>query len=473
MKVLLISPNQLKGFRPSLPIGMKAIEAVLKKHGYNVKSIDLCFEVYPDKTLKSIIYSFEPDVVGFSIRNIDNQNFLDPCFLLSPIKRYIALCNKWKPNIITIVGGAAFTLMPDEMIQYLNADFGIVGPGEESIIPLLENISKGINIPNNIIKCECGKKNNVKNSIVSMEYFEVQNLSKYDKRYFEYDFNGPTFIKNAAYPIIGKRGCPYNCIYCANSLIAKTKCICRPAINVVDDIEKVINENEAKCFEFVDGAFNAPYHHALEICKEMKKRRIKFPWYCMFTPGNATEELIDLMAETGCQLAELGTESGSNRILKQLNKHFMSEHIVNAHMLLSERNIKVEHCLFIGSPGENKETLKESFELMDYLISQNDISINRAFFSLGYRLFKQTKIYKIAIKEKLINSKESLLVPKFYIEPKILNDNNILESIESAMKNHPHWFLWWGFSKIPLIEQIKNAQTFYTNLESELINRTL
>ena len=210
MKVLLISPNQLKGFRPSLPIGMKAIEAVLKKHGYNVKSIDLCFEVYPDKTLKSIIYSFEPDVVGFSIRNIDNQNFLDPCFLLSPIKRYIALCNKWKPNIITIVGGAAFTLMPDEMIQYLNANFGIVGPGEESIIPLLENISKGINIPNNIIKCECGKKNNVKNSIVSMEYFEVQNLSKYDKRYFEYDFNGPTFIKNAAYPIIGKRGCPYN-----------------------------------------------------------------------------------------------------------------------------------------------------------------------------------------------------------------------------------------------------------------------
>lgn len=470
MKVLLISPNQLKGFRPSLPIGMKAIEAVLEKHGYIVKSIDLCFEIHPERKIKSLIFSFEPDVVGFSIRNIDNQNFLDPCFLLYPIKRYIALCKKWKPNIVTILGGAAFTLMPDEMIHYLNADYGIVGPGEEKIISLLENIEIKNDILDNIINHEYEEKNIVKNPVVSMEYLKVQNLTKYDERYYNYDFNGPTFVKNAAYPIIGKRGCPYNCIYCANSLIASTKCICRSAVSIVDDIEMIVNENDAKCFEFVDGAFNAPYNHALEICKEMKKRRINFPWYCMFTPGNATEELVDLMAETGCQLAELGTESGSNTILKRLKKHFTPKHIVNAHNLLSERNIKVEHCLFIGSPGENENTIKESLELMDYLIPQNDNSINRAFYSFGYRLFKNTELYRIAIDEKIINPNDSLLVPKFYIEPKIVNDNNVLGSIESAMKNHPHWFLWWGFSKISLIEQINNAKRFYAKLESEMMH---
>ncbi|NJO89130.1 MAG: radical SAM protein [Chloroflexia bacterium] len=473
MKILLVSTNQVKGFRAAMPIGMIAIASAAKKNGHTLHCIDLCFENRSEEALKKEILGFNPDIIGFSIRNIDNQNFLDPSFILPPVRRYIKLSRKWKADTKIVVGGPAFTLMPDEMIKYLQADYGIVGPGEKNFIELLHKLGNNediSDIPGLITYI--GKETHllpVDESYLGMEYLNADDINLYDEKYYSYYFNGPTPMKHVAFPIMGKRGCVYSCIYCANSLIAGTKIKLKPPSEVVDDIEAVIRHNKAKYFEFVDGAFNAPYSHALEICREMKKRKINHPWLCMFNPGNATEELLDLMAETGCKVAELGTECGSDIILRRLKKHFTVQKIKETHKMLTKRGIKAEHCVFLGSPGETEETLNETFNLLEELVPNNAQTINRVFISLGYRIFRGTELYDIAIEEKVISENDSLLLPKFYVNWNILNNDKLLDLIEHKVHKHTNWYLWWGFSRYTLREQIQQVKAQYKGMENAVV----
>jgi hypothetical protein len=88
MKVLLISANTEKLNMPTLPLGLACVAAATQKAGHDVTMVDLLTEEDSKSGLKGIFEGFRPDLIGISVRNIDDQNMENPRFLLEPVKEY-------------------------------------------------------------------------------------------------------------------------------------------------------------------------------------------------------------------------------------------------------------------------------------------------------------------------------------------------------------------------------------------------
>jgi len=127
MNILLVNPNTMKN-PPVIPIGLEYLITTLEKYGHTGEILDLCFEDAPIKKLERILCKDSYDIVGFTIRNIDSAIFFNNEFFLPEIKKLVQCAKSYK--IPVILGGSGFSAMPNEILNYLEADFGIIGPGE-------------------------------------------------------------------------------------------------------------------------------------------------------------------------------------------------------------------------------------------------------------------------------------------------------------------------------------------------------
>ena len=142
MRVLLISANKEILPDPVAPIGLAYVAAAIKKAGHNVSILDLCFSEAIEGVIRDEIKAYNPEVIGISIRNIDNVSYPNSISYISAIKNVVETC-KGSSNAKIVLGGSGFTIMPEMLLNFLNADFGIIGEGEETFPELLEKIRNG------------------------------------------------------------------------------------------------------------------------------------------------------------------------------------------------------------------------------------------------------------------------------------------------------------------------------------------
>jgi radical SAM superfamily enzyme YgiQ (UPF0313 family) len=117
------------------------------------------------------------------------------------------------------------------------------------------------------------------------------------------------------------------------------------------------------------------------------------------------------MKEAGCNGIEFGTDSGSPRMLENYKKSFTQEDILQSSNLCSKLNINHCHYLLFGGPGEDEETIEESFRLMDQLDPTAVIAM------LGIRIYPGTEMEQISISQGVISQNGNLIYPHFYISP--------------------------------------------------------
>ncbi len=474
MKMLFISPNRETGFRPVFPLGANIVAGAVREMGFDTKLLDLCFSSQPLEDVESEILQFQPDFIGISIRNLDFQSYLEPVFHLPFIKRVVDKIKAVNSRSIIILGGCGFTLAPKEILNCLDVPYGIIGPGERALPMLLQCIAEG----DKFEKCDSlvwrDKQkiihiNNKRDRVDDFfDFTESQRQEHYDKRYYQREWSTKASpIDQIADGVEGKRGCTENCIYCTNSNIAGTKILLKPPAQVVNEIVDIIHMGHAQRFEFTEGAFNLPVHHAIEVIKELKKRQIKFPWNCMFSPAGYAKELVRGMKETGCDLVEMGIESGSDTILANLNKGFRFEKVIEAQKGLISNGIRIEHCIFVGSPGETEDTVKESLDRIDRLLKSDNVHL---FINFGYRIFPDTGLFKLAIEKNMITKATNLAFPHYYIEPEILNNEKLLDYIEEWTVSHDNAYLWWGLPRIHLKERVAEVTIQHKQMQEVFLD---
>ncbi len=129
MRVLLISANTEKINMTTLPLGLACVAAATQKAGHDVAMVDLMVEKDTQSVLQETIEGFRPDVIGISVRNIDDQKMENPRFLLDPVKEIVARCRSLSRARI-VLGGAGYSIFPEGALSFLGADMGIQGEGE-------------------------------------------------------------------------------------------------------------------------------------------------------------------------------------------------------------------------------------------------------------------------------------------------------------------------------------------------------
>jgi len=142
---------------------------------------------------------------------------------------------------------------------------------------------------------------------------------------------------------------------------------------------------------------------------------------------------MEEMLAAGCDAVEFGSDSGSPLMLKNLRKSFSVEDQRMASWLCKEMGVDFAHYMLFGGPGETRETILETFALMDELEPTAVLTMT------GIRIYPNTALHRTAIDEGVIGESTSLLEPVFYISPAIRDC--FAELITSEAMKRRNWIV--------------------------------
>jgi hypothetical protein len=141
VRVLFISLNSSRLLMPTFPLGLASLVASLGP-GHAFKVIDFMFETDPRQKVLAILEEFQPELIALSLRNIDNQDSRFPELFFPEAKEFCQWLRTHSQAPV-VLGGSAFSICPQELLDYLEADMGIVGEGELSFRALVNSYPRG------------------------------------------------------------------------------------------------------------------------------------------------------------------------------------------------------------------------------------------------------------------------------------------------------------------------------------------
>ncbi|MCP4180841.1 MAG: radical SAM protein [bacterium] len=429
MKILLVSTNfdnaaNNKNINLGIsPIGLAYISYPLKQIGYNVDIFDAAQSNKPDEEFNLKLDSFCPDIVGFSIRNIDNQSMLDYHTPLPKVRKFVA--NVVNRNITSVLGGIGYSVFPEQLLEEMNADYGISGQGEKSFPELIKCIYEGKNEFDHIAGL-CYRKEGkiVLNTPDNSGYRNV----KYDLNLFNFN-NYKSELWTGM--IVTKTGCPYNCTFCDTPRLAhKFQSIGHNEI--IDKIKLLQKIQKINSFYFSDNCFASPINNTKELLYKIIKADLNISIFAQITSRKNCfdDEFYELYKKAGGKATYIGADSFSETMLKSYNNGFTLNSIYENIKLAEKYKITASFCWLIGGPGENLGTIKESINFLKTVKYRNLLT------HFGIRILPGAPLRKIAIDEGIITKDTNLLPPIFYFS-KLVSVNDAKKYIESNLKLTP------------------------------------
>jgi radical SAM superfamily enzyme YgiQ (UPF0313 family) len=424
MRVLLISANTEKINMPALPMGLGSVAAALGAAGHAVRFLDLMGTGEWQSPLRETLAEAAPEVIGISIRNIDDQVSASPRFLLEPAREVVAFCRAHARAPI-VLGGAGYSIFPQAILDYTGAEMGIQGEGEAAAVMLLERLGSQTpleDVPGLVIR---GKGRQAPpDGVLDLDRFALPGPELFD----------PRLARDPDYylPIQTRRGCPLNCSYCSTSTIEGRLIRKRSPAAVVDALRRWRRAGFSRVF-FVDNIFNLPTSYAQELCQRMTEARLDIRWRAILYPGGVTASLVRSMARAGCRDVSLGFESGARQILDGMHKRFSPDDIQRASRLLADAGIGCMGFLLLGGPGETRDTVLESLTFADRL------ELDALKLTVGLRIYPYTELARIAVREGLIAPRADLLSPTFYMVRGL--EDWLRETAGEWVARHPHWMI--------------------------------
>jgi len=407
----------------TMPLGLALVAEAVRRQGYAVKMLDLV-RVDDVKTgLAGTIGEFAPDVIGISIRNIDDQAMRDTRFLYEDDKRVIALV-KSLAECPVVLGGAGYSMFPDAILADSEADFGIEGEGEAAFIRLLKRLEEGESpegLPGVHIKGAGAA--NARELIRKPDDFPLPDP--------DLMLEGPVAGDDAWIPVQTRRGCAMDCSYCSTASIEGRILRKRTAGSVVEWISRLAAHGVRQLY-FVDNTFNLPPSYAMELCRMITDAALDVKFRCIIYPWRLDEELAAAMARAGCIEVSVGSESADEEVLRRMNKRFRRNDVAEVCKLLKKYGIKQMGFLMLGAPGETRESVTESLAFVDSL------EFDALKVSVGIRIYPGTALAQEALKDGIITPDDTLLEPRFYITPG-LNEEWIRQTVAQYAATRPNW----------------------------------
>lgn len=330
---MLIIPKSKYEFK-DFPLGINYIASSVRKKCPNVSCeiIDLNKNV----NLKKILQEIKPQIIGLSIT-------MPVTYEAFQIAQY---CRTILPNSILVAGGPQPTIQPEVFLD--SFDLVVRGEGEKSFPNI---VSTWPNHNFGSIKGVCvnylGKKiisHDIENEIHLDNY--PNPLRKGMDSYTDY-----LFQDNIVAPVIGSRGCPYSCIFCAKEIFGNTIRF-RSITKIVNELIEIKKATGISYFQFRDDIFTFNRNRVLEFGEQLMIADSSIKWLCNTRADLIDPYILEYMASTGCKRISFGVESASDAILALIKKNELLETIRLATKLCHDNKIKVKHYYMVGIPTQ-------------------------------------------------------------------------------------------------------------------------
>jgi len=256
-----------------------------------------------------------------------------------------------------ILGGPATStseqrkIFLDNIPDYIDAF--VVGEGEETLYDLITSLKRGNGIED--VKGVLAKNNGrwIYNSREPIEPIEKIPFPAYEE--FDLDLYGRSWLW-----VEWSRGCRGKCSFCKNyKLIPGFRA--KPAQWVVDELRVHVEKNRINNFFVADNLLNGNLKQLDQICDLIMKNRLKIKWAGSIAPTKDMDyDFFKKMRQSGCYKLQIGLESGSNKVLKNMKKIFTSEVSEKTIKEAKRAGIETEIFIMIGFPGEDEKEFRKT-----------------------------------------------------------------------------------------------------------------
>ncbi|NUO64773.1 MAG: radical SAM protein [Gemmatimonadaceae bacterium] len=413
-RVLLVSTNRERAPYPVIPNGLACVASALDAAGHDVRVLDLMFARDPERTASRIARELAPDVVGVSVRNIDNSDAIALRHYTPDAVATLAALRESAPRAKIVAGGAAFGVAPLALFRALGVDYAVAGDGERATVALVDALAAGREpgeIPGLVRARDGGAVFSPPGENADLDALPRPQLH----RWFDlarYERIGATV------PIQTKRGCVYKCVYCTYRNVEGWGYRLRDAESVADEIAE-LRAHGVRHFDFVDSTFNSPPGHARDVCAAIARRRLGVTLETTnFTPAAAFPDLLEAMRGAGFTSLGITAESASDVVLERMRKGFSATTVHRAAERVEAAGIRALWIFLVGGPGETAETLEETLRFADWRLRRGDA----VYTTVGLRVYPGTTLHEIAIGEGRLAADDPLLDPAFYFSPGLTID---------------------------------------------------
>lgn len=360
----------------SVPYGIGALAGYLHSRGKSATIIDEEVEIVT------------PDLLRNKIRQLEKPYIFGISCLTASIGRGMEIASMIRSDTILrdskiVFGGIHPTVMPEETLQLGLADIVVRNEGEIILDKLYDKIKNGVSyhaVPGISYVDNGLTKHNPSGEVVdldSLPSFPYDLFYQYSKKY------SLGFITSS-------RGCPYECIFCSNRMIAGRFYRFRCPEVVVEEIYYLHRKRGYQYITFQDDNFLANKKRVKLLCELiLKKFSPGLQFDCQARADNLDSELLALMRRTGFRLMHVGIECANDRLLKLVNKNESLDQITRGIGLLKDHGFQVSGTFILGLPSETREDRKAAYELA------NDLNLDYVRFN-NATPYPGTKLYEMA-----------------------------------------------------------------------------
>lgn len=379
-KVVLIQPTLTSNWvhteekKIPIPVGLLSVGTSLRNNNFEVSIIDA--SIHPDYLVRiTEAISQKPILIGISAMTSQVPNAY----------RISEMIKNTDKSIPIIWGGIHPSLFPKQTCQSQYADFVCYGEGEKTCIELANALKESTSFKHikglvykdsgNIIVNPSRELLDI-NSLPFLNYglLDIENYLKRDYGYSKFLIG--KFLRTVS--ILTGLGCVYNCSFCINELLyGERRHRAKTASNILNEIEYVMKKYDVGCIHIRDENFLVNKKRLFEFLDGIEERNLKFKWFCLgrieyINDNYINDAVLERMIRLGCIRISFGIESGSEKVLRILNKDTKLKQIYKGvEILKGHKNLWVGASFMMAMPGEDEKDVLQTVKLIKKLKSQN------------------------------------------------------------------------------------------------------
>jgi radical SAM superfamily enzyme YgiQ (UPF0313 family) len=406
MKVLVVATNTYRLMAPA-PLGASLVAARLRRDGHQVRLLDLMFSQSPAEEAARVAREFRPDLICYSLRNVDSQSYTQPHDPLPVLQSaVVAVRANWP--VTTLLGGTAFTTFPVQYMELLQADYGIMGDDLEPIASFVASLARSRPDP----------------EVAGLVYREGKSMvgNRYEIHgYAGVAFDGWDLLELRPYRrsldafwdagVVTRTGCPFDCAFCDTPRTFGAEWVLRDPRQVAEDLLTLKRMHGVRSVYLADAGFNRPLGHAKAVLEAILELQPGVELTGVFEPGEVDEEFARLYRRAGGRTMMIFAGSLSDTVLSASRRPFQVGDVMEGAELL--RRAGVDSCLYLtlGGPGETPATVEETLARAPEL---------RPIYTMvdhGLRILPETLLQQIAVYQGVVPEGHTCFKPVFYHSP--------------------------------------------------------
>ena len=358
MKITLVNPPyppNAHSHPPFIPLGLAYLGAVAEQVGHSVTVIDCQGERLNYESFRQRIAGVPSDVVGVTSTTL----------LYNSAKTIMEVAKEVHPNAINMIGGSHVSFWDENALKETKAfDLIVRKEGELTFLELLDRIqaNKGFE---DVLGTTVRTKNGIQRNEDRPFLHDLDSLPS--PAYHLLPLDSYHRMGKTIFPIVTSRGCVQWCDFCSTVRMFGRGYRVRSPKKVVDDMEMLHGKYGESQFTFYDDAFTINRNHTLEMCADIKARKLDVEWDCETRVDAVDKELLEKMRDAGCITIWFGVESGSEKILDKMHKKINREQVREAFKMAQKVGMMTIASAVIGFPGETEETAWETINFINSL----------------------------------------------------------------------------------------------------------